>query len=121
MDDCERPRWLCKLLGVGTDAVIPDGVSVKADNEARVDAADKLAGLDKICKRGINKSGVSDQMKKKYSIDKNGVIRCGKGVQECRKEMGNALGSGDSISSIAHPTASLACRAQTPVLEHICL
>lgn len=47
MDDCKRPRWLCKILEVGTDAVIPDGVSVKADNEASVDAADRLAGLSK--------------------------------------------------------------------------
>ena len=34
-------------MEVGTDAVIPDGVSVKADNEASVDAADRLAGLSK--------------------------------------------------------------------------
>ena len=34
-------------MEVGTDAVIPDGVSVKAENEASGDAADRLAGLSK--------------------------------------------------------------------------
>lgn len=61
MDDCKRPRWLCKILEVGTDAVIPDGVSVKADNEASVDAADRLAGLSKEKdRRRIRKKFVSN-------------------------------------------------------------